>query len=247
MNLSCQAASKNPISLPEPECELTIGWGLWSPYQYRNEQGIPTGLQIELIEQIAKQAECQLNYVLQSFDENQQSIKKGDIDLTMDITITEERQAYGYFSEPYRQEVMALYVKPEFIADCESIGIEAMIRNGIRIGLTKGNIYGDAITQIQTQPALNSKFIYNNSNAESFILLEKGLIDGLIEDPTVLAYNLRKKQMSGLLSACKVTVYEGKVSLMFSKKTVSQDMVKRFDKALEKVKSTIEYQRNWAW
>ncbi|TQV87472.1 substrate-binding periplasmic protein [Aliikangiella coralliicola] len=229
------------------QCELTLGWGDWAPYQFVEQGDSPTGLQIDLVKQIAEQANCELKFVRQPFSQNIQSVRDGSVDFTMDTTVTAERQKYALFSEPYRQEVLVLYVKPQFVNQCSGKSFSDIVKSGVRIGLTQGNIYGDSVSKVQNTPQLNKKLVYANKNANLIDLLKSDRLDGFFEDPTVLSYSLRKNNLSGALKSCKITVYSGTVSFMFSKKTVSEKLVSRFNQALRKVKKTESYLMNWAW
>lgn len=44
-----------------------------------------------------------------------------------------------------------------------------------------------------------------------------------------------------------LTLINGDVSLMFSRKSVSHKIVERFNRALVKIKQSEEYQSNWEW
>ena len=67
-------------------CNLILGWDHWPPFQYLNEKKQPKGYQIELVKRIAALAGCKIDFILQTFEQNQQSIREGKIDLTLDIT-----------------------------------------------------------------------------------------------------------------------------------------------------------------
>lgn len=233
--------------LDKQNCQLKVGWGLWAPYQFPDEQGKPVGLQIELIKKIALEAGCQLTFTLQTFEQNQQSLKNGNIDLTLDTTITKKRQQYGHFSIPYRQEILILYVKPELENRCKNESIRSMINNGVRLGLTRGNVYGQMVSEIQQIPKLNKKLVYSAQNAQHYELFAQGQLDGFFEDPTVMAFNLRNQNKLNSLKSCHITVYSGEISLMFSKKSVSPKIVSRFNQAIKKVKQTPEYINKWIW
>ena len=240
-------AESEPEANPDKTCHISVGWGDWPPYQYLDQNNQVTGLQIELLDKIAERANCQLSYKLQSFEENQRGVAQGSIDMTPDITITEQRKTFAYFSAPYRQEILALYLRSDLHERCETSTIKEMLNDGLRIGLTRGNIYGEEISRLQKIPEFNKKFTYNNKNNLHLELVEKGLLDGFFEDPTVMAYNLKLIEKTGWLKACQVTVSSGSVSLMFSKKSVPLDIVQRFDRALEKIKLTDYYRSIWGW
>ena len=241
------ATEAEHISLPlDGGCILRLGWGDWPPYQTLIDDE-PKGIQIDLIKQIAHEADCKLTFKLQSFTQNQEGIKNGTIDITLDTTVTPERSQYGYFSEPYRNEVLALYVRPEFIEACQTDSIRSLVKNGLRLGVTRDNIYGETLALVQADPELNQKLVYRDLNTHHFTLLKQNKIDGLVEDPMVMAYSLRHDSAIGQLEVCRVTVSSSSVSLMFSKKTISQELVARFNKALKKIKSQKDYKKNWSW
>ena len=241
-------SSSLPISVSgESKCRLTVGWGDWPPYQYLSSNSEPQGIQIKLLKQIANEANCELTFKLQTFTQNQQSIKEGSIDVTLDTTITESRKAFAYFSQPYRNEVMALYVRPKFMSECKINPLSIMIKNGFRMGVTKDNLYGTAISEIQRTPDLDKRLVYRDKNSQHFELFKNDLIDGLIEDPAVMAYKMRNDIRIGDLTACKIAVSSSPVSLMFSKRTITRSILNRIDEAIAKVKQTSDYKKDWAW
>ena len=241
-------------------CHLKLGWGEWPPYQYLPSKANqippspneiartqPQGIQIDLIREIATEAGCELSYVLQSFTENMASIKDGTIDLTLDSTITEQRKLFAYFSEPYRNEVLVLYVRPKFLQQCQSQSLKSLVAKGLRLGLTSGNLYGKVITDLQEDAQLNTKLIYQEKNSQNLEKLKTDELDAVLEDPAVMAYQLRRQKLIGSMKSCKVTVQSEPVSIMFSKKTVPIEVLKRFNAALIKIKQTEHYLANWSW
>jgi len=227
-------------------CRLNVGWGDWPPYQTLSSAG-PEGVQINLIKAIADEAGCQLEFTLQTFTENQKSVRNGTVDMTLDTTITAERQQYAYFSAPYRNEVLALYVRPKYVKPCQSESVAELIEGGLRLGMTRENYYGETIAKLQSIPQINNKIIYRDKNSEHFQLFIENKIDAFIEDPLVMAYKMRNDDKIGRLKSCKVAVSSSPVSLMFSKKTVSPQLVNRINAALEKIKKTKWYQQQWQW
>lgn len=229
------------------DCTLTLGWGNWPPYQSSIEPAHPFGIQIDLVKQIAQTANCSLKFKRNSFQENLEAVQSGSVDFIMDTSITEERKAYGYFSDPYRLEVLALYLKPEFTEQCNKSSFAGLIQNGARIGMNQGNIYGKEVTEAQSKPELNKKLVYAENHKMLYQYFAEGKIDGFFDDPTVLSYKMRRNNQSGKLKLCKVSQYSSTVSFLFSKKTTTPQLVTRFNQALDKVKKTKEYKANWGW
>jgi len=228
-------------------CRLVLGWGEWPPYQSSINPSYPYGLQINLVKQVADAANCSLIFKKNSFEGNLQAVKNGEVDFIMDTSITKERKEFGYFTNPYRQEVLALYLKPKFSSECSNTSFESLIQSGIRIGMNRGNIYGKEIAILQSNPELNDKLVYAPNHKSLYQLFDEGKIDGFFDDPMVLAFKLRMSDKSGELTLCKVSQNSSSVSFLFSKKSSSIEMVNRFNEALEEVKETKEYKENWGW
>ncbi|TQV76916.1 amino acid ABC transporter substrate-binding protein [Aliikangiella marina] len=244
--LSIGEKDANAQSQPQEDCHIKIGWGDWPPYQF-TENGEPKGIQIDLIKQIGEAANCKLSFISQNFPDNQQGIRDGTIDMTFDTSVTEEREKFALFSSPYRNEVLALYVRPKYMEACKSQPVAALIESGMRLGITRGNIYGETIRSIQSTPELNSKLIYRDDNTEHYKLFAENQLDAFVDDPAVMAFMIRNNPKTGPLKVCKIAVSSSPVSLMFSKKTVTQATVERFNSAIARVKQTPEYIKNWAW
>lgn len=238
-------ANASPPGVTE-SCEITIGWGDWPPYQYL-ESNEPKGIQIDLIKQIGKMANCRLKFVSQNFDDNQRGIEEGTIDMTFDTSITPEREKFALSSIPYRNEVLALYVRPQFMDACKTSPVSELIEKGMRLGITRGNIYGESIKYLQDTPALNKKLIYRNDNSEHYKLFAEDKLDAFVDDPAVMAFMIRNNPSTGILRVCKIAVSSSTVSLMFSKKTVAPYIVERFNRAIELVKEPPDYVKHWGW
>ena len=237
--------NKLPVSIDN--CKLVLGWGSWPPYQWSNNDSPPQGLQITLVKQIAKQANCELSFVKQSFSENIEAVRNGSVDFIMDTSVTDYRKEFGHFTILYRFEAMVLYVKPDFIKYCQNKDIYEVLESGIKIGMNRGNIYGEEITKVQNDSKFQGNFVDSATNDGLYELFKSGSIDGFFEDPTVMAYNLRKKDMLKQLEACKVTQNSATVSFLFSKKTTEQAFVSHFNQAIEQVKQTKAYRELWSW
>jgi len=233
--------------LSSNSCQLKVGWGIWPPYQYLSETDEPKGVQITLLNAIAQQANCQFEYIQQPFSQNVEDIKTGKIDMMADTTITQERQEFAHFSAPYRSEIMILYVKREKLASCKNLSMMELLDEGFKLGLTQGNLYGKEVIKLQNNDRYLDNIVYLEENKESLNAILNNQIDGYFEDPAVHAYESKRNGLGGLIVSCKIEVYAGKVSLMFSKKTVDLKTVEKINLALSIIKKSDHYINNWEW
>ncbi|WP_185964277.1 substrate-binding periplasmic protein [Aliikangiella marina] len=227
-------------------CNLTVGVADWPPYQYF-EKGKAKGIQVELIRQIAQAANCRLEIVNKRYFQSLKAVEDGTIDFTLNATETDSRRRFGLFSVPYRNEILVLYARRSFREKCNQGSIEKLLKEGFRLGLQKRMVYGPAITRIQNTPALNKKITYFEHTGQDIEFVKENNLDGIVEDPVMISYKARMSTNQDKLYSCQIVVSSSPVSLIFSKKTVSPAIVKRFDQAIQAVRQSSEYQKYWRW
>ena len=236
-----------PLNAAE-SCSLTLGMSNWLPYQAISADGKPHGLQVELIEQIAAQADCKIKYRSMTFQAGLKELEQGTVDFMVNATPSDERRKIAQFSIPYRNEFLLLYSTKKYLAKCQSMSLEELIRDGFRLGIQYQLYYGEELRLIQQSPELNKLLRYVESNVQHVDLVESEHLDGIIDDPVVVSYRSAKNpQRSGILKSCPIQISTSPVSLMFSKKSVSAEMVERFNQAIVEVQRTHAYQKRWSW
>ncbi len=231
--------------IPNPGCQLTLGWDLVKPYQYFDSADRVVGLQMELIRAIMLELECELILYKNDWNALLDKLNKGEIDFMADMTITDDRRLIGYFSAPYRKETYSLYVRKSERHKYQQNSIEELVKKGFRLGLTDGFLYGKDIESLKSHPDYKSLLTMSDRNYQNYNLLLQDRIDGLLEDSLVAGYTLREMEISHLIEGIPSEVHGGEISFMFSKKTVSPSLVKAFNQALTKVKQTDLYKKHW--
>ncbi|MBI2383509.1 MAG: amino acid ABC transporter substrate-binding protein [Gammaproteobacteria bacterium] len=219
---------------PAPACKLTVGWDPWEPYQYEDADGTVRGMDIEIVELLAKDVGCEPRYLRGNWLEFLQKLKDGEVDVLLAGTVIPERERYAWFSQPYRQESFALFVRKDDLAATQDKDLQALAAAGKRIGITEGYYYGADVNRMAYESPLSKSFVSASVVELNYSRLADGTIDALLDDPFVGAAVLRRKGLSGTIVRHPLSIASGKVSLMFSRKSVSEDQVKRFDAALAK-------------
>lgn len=228
-------------------CLLDVGMVDWRPYQYFLDSGGAAGIQIELLEEIAKNAECQLNYIYSKPTDSIAQIKTGKIDMIISATKTKNRDEFAYFSVPYRNEMLVLYSTAKYAESCNKKSLVEMIGSGFRLGLQTGSVYGELAIEIQSNAELNKKIKYFKHIIPSQEFMQENNLDGVFGDPFSISFQAKLNDNFKHLHWCRKTMSTSPVSLMFSKKTVSKATVDKFNKAIETVKETDLYISNWIW
>ena len=225
-----------------PSCQLTIGWDPWEPYQYQDVGGSVKGLDIELVEAMAERADCGLMYAENDWAALLNRIREGAVDVILGATKTEDRDSYAHFSEPYRSESFGLYVRSGEAGNYSEKTLRDLLDKSFKIGVTNQYIYGDEVVTLQDDPNYSSKFHAVSVGEANFEGLRNFEIDGFLEDPFVAAAVIRRKGLHRDIEAHPIVIETGEVQLMFSRASVSDDVINRFNAALVELKQDGTYE-----
>ncbi len=225
------------------KCELTMGWDPWEPYQYLTPDNQVQGLEIDLINSIAKQAGCKVKFVQDDWMKLLAGIKSGKVDLLGGASRTSGREKFASFSSPYRHESFVLYVRTGDVEKYSGKSLTELLDNEFRLGVTESYIYGHDVSGIQDNEAYSSQLVTVPVTEVNYYNLTQNQIDGFLEDPFVAGYTIKRKGLIGQISASTTVVHSGDVSILFSKTSVKPEIVHAFNKGIESIKASGEYQK----
>ena len=225
-------------------CHLTMGWDPWEPYHFMNPVGEINGLDVEIVSAIAADANCEVSFKRDSWANLLQGIRDGSIDLISGATLTPERETYAYFSEPFRMETFALFVRAEERDQYVGKDLRTLMDAGMRVGITDAYIYGDEVRAMQDDPEYTELFFPADVSGTSASRLLDGQIDGFIEDIFVASSMIRRRGLEEEIVTHPVNIGgSNAVRLMFSRSSVDEDLVTRFDQSLVHLRDNGEYDR----
>ncbi|NQD35718.1 amino acid ABC transporter substrate-binding protein [Permianibacter sp. IMCC34836] len=227
------------------DCQLVMGWDPYEPYQYADQDGTVRGLDVELVSEMAKQAGCSLSFVQKDWSGLISDLRAGTVSVLAGASKVAERESFALFSQPYRQEMFALYVRAGEQDKWQGDSLAELVgpAKKMRIGITDGYVYGPDIDQLLDDAALGKQFVSAPfSEAHAANLLDRK-IDGMLEDPFVATAMIRRKSLSDDINRADLQIKTGDVSLMFSKASVAPDTVKAFDAALAAMRADGRYQQ----
>lgn len=226
------------------ECTLKVGWETWIPYSYEDAEGRVTGLDIDLLRAMAKQAGCELSFFEVPWGRLLEELRHGNlVQMAKGASYTSERASYAWFSDPYRTEVMELFMPREDLNQYTFTAFEDMIDAGFRLGVGRDHYYGEAFAQAMKNPSFQRLTQEVTTDIQNIKKLEIGRIDGFLSDRYVAAHLLRERGPTGWVQAHPMYVNSNGVHLMFSKQAVQPETVARFNAALEGLKESGEYDR----
>lgn len=217
-----------------PTADLRFGWYEWDPYQYRNEQGALTGLDVQLMRTAAARADLTVEFEPRAWDRQLLALQRGEQDVTVGFK-TDTRASYAHFSEPLRYETNVLYVRRGSSFNFEDqAGLMRAVRNGtFRLGVVAGYAYGpDSMRNFLTEPAVADKLINAADDQANFRRLFADDIDGFLTDRTVAATVAWRNDWQDQVREHPAYQNREPIYLIYSKASVDPQTVAAVDRAL---------------
>jgi len=238
--LTPSEASESPsaVATAPAACTLTLGWEPRAPYYFEDADGGVRGLDFERVKAIAEGASCTLELESGQGSELLEGLKRGSIDILAGSTANTERGAFAHFSVPYREDSFKLYIRTgesEFLAGNTFFEV---LENGPHVGVVKGYYYGNDVSAEQFGGEFEQFFAPAvDAHANLRALVEMG-VDVALEDPQVASALLSRHGWQDRVELHPLDLGSNPVSLMFSRASVDDALVQRFNQNIEKLKGT---------
>lgn len=222
------------------DCSLTSTWEPWEPYQYQDGDNI-TGLDNDLVKAIFKQADCQINFVKRPWARALKEIEAGSIDLASGASMNDERQQYGHFSIPYRDETMVLMIRKGDASKYDLRKITDIASIKFELGVVRDYYYGEDHKAGLEDPVYKKKVSEVKDDTANLKKLAAKRIDGILIDKYVGPYLAKQEGIYDQLEVHPVYINSDNIYVMFSKKSVTPNFVDSINAAIDTLKDNGEF------
>lgn len=226
---SGQTAGSSAIS-------LRGGWYEFAPFQAAipGKTAGAEGLDITILADVVRAAGMEVHLQHRSWRDQLDDLEAGRADVAMGAFKPSDGDGRFHYSAPYRQARIAFFVREEDEGRYDLGNAAEMLRgeSAFRFGLVAGRLFQDAeLNAAIAQARSEGRVVLAQTEEENLRTLVAGRIDGFIADRMGVAATILK---TGLKSRTAETVLPGTagVRLIFSRKTVSPEMVERLDTAI---------------
>lgn len=236
-----QAAA--PAEQPDAECRLKMGWDPWPPFHYSGVGGEMAGFDVELVTAMAREAGCELDFERDSWAALLGHVREGSVDLITGATVTEAREEFALFSDPFREEEFGLYIRTGEAGRWSADTLQELMAQGFRLGVTDAYVYGDVVQEVLDDPDFAAQ-VHDSRFGEANIsrLLERE-IDGFIDDVFAATTMIRRLGYEGAISQHGMSLGpRGEVRIMYSQVSISPELVERMNDSLANLKASGEYE-----
>lgn len=237
-----KAQPQTPAALPLADCLMRLGYEAWEPYQYQSVDQTAAGLDIEIIQAIAKEMNCRLEFRQGSWTDLIALLKKGELDLLPGASKTAARETFAHFSEPYRQEKFVLFIRSTDTALLQYTSLPDLLAAGKKVGIVSDYYYGETVADLYSDAQFSNAFVESPLSELNLKRLQDEEIDAMFEDSLVGSAMLRRKGMTEQIGQHSIDLGQTDVYLMFGKNTINESQVSAFNQALAAIKQNGTYQ-----
>ncbi|WP_179188770.1 substrate-binding periplasmic protein [Kiloniella majae] len=211
------------------------------PYQYVPKNSVPTGLDIDVVKSVMSEMGCEYNLLLMPSKRAQMLLKRGMLDIMPAASVTVERSAYAYFSEPYRDETVAMFVRSSDYEQYKGYKLRDAVDKKLSITAGLGGWYGPEYGE-EKQRAVDSGVLRLNAETEVRIQqLLNNRVDMVIADMYVGYHHAIEAGRLNAIRPLPHLLNADPVHFMLSKESVSPGFVAKFNIALAAVLDSEKY------
>jgi len=207
----------------------------YPPFFMQDEKGKWSGLSIELVEALLKEAGYTPDYKPLPFARALSYMKEGTIDMMLNMTMTEERKAFMNFIGPQLDEAVVLVVRKD--SDFKITSLNDLKKLPKSIGIERGRVYGKAFEEKKAaDEAFSSKLKTVTEVDSNEKLLEAGRISAFPGYGYNSFYQIKTNPLYKNFKTHPFIISQDWVYFGFSKKSVSPEQLQKFQQAYDSVK-----------
>lgn len=234
-----------PLALPgakawaeDGKAALRIGWSDYPPFQRPGANGGPQGLDIELLELLAAAAGERLQWLRRPWARQMADAAQGELDLIPSATPTPERLGFAEFTQPYRNERVALL---GLVGSMPLHRLADLKGRPVKIGFIRGVAFPVAVRRELEDPELQRLLQPLYANDLTLSALRGRRVDYVIDDPATLLHRAVREPGEPLEVVLELAV--APVHLLVARRALEHrpDLIARLNQGLQRARQQPEW------
>lgn len=201
------------------------------------------GLSVELLQRLAKEVNCTIEFVNIPWLRSIQQLESGEIDVLSHLSISPQREQHFSFIGPHHIEAIYLIGDPTRLPVLTAL---EQLTSGVDFGSIAqlhGAYYGEDFKRLSEQPLLARQLVSISSIQDKLALLRAGRVNAILEDDSVLHYWQQHHYPDADKYQALMMVYDSPVYFGFSKRSVSEQKQAELRRAWHKLYDNGELQK----
>ena len=218
---------------------LRIGYDDSPPNRYTDKDGNPKGYDIEYLSNILDAANIDYQFYNYPWKRIVRHIETGQLDIAMSAAKLEEREKFAFFSEEiFKLSSNILFIEKSYTEQFKELNALSLLPSiPAQIGVMRGTCYSDEYQSLLSDSNFVKKLVALNDVRQALNLAITGRIAGFIATREVAMYELALRcQSHNFVEVYDLLKNESTASfLMYSKKTMSRDLVNKIDQVMKRL------------
>jgi len=223
--------SATPAVAAVCEDPLSAAMANWPPYQINADSGWK-GIEVDFLNELTERMGCQWEVKEMPWSRGLKMIEQGKVDVGTEAGITEERQEFANFSDPYVNFQSSLWVSASDDTNYDSL--KDFLEQGNKLRIKRGFEYGDKVNEMVRETYADQVSAGDNLQ-QNVKMLAAGRTDGTLGNPFVVGYQAKQAGVADKVQK-GVTIQSEPMHIMFSKKSVTQETIEAANKAIAEMK-----------
>ncbi len=172
---------------------ITVRVTEWPPQYFQNNQGVWTGVDVELVKAIIDKAGYKINFIEYPWSRALEELKRGGIDLILSFAKTEEREEYARYIGSHRNITISLIVKSNTDYNINSLDDFITVSNntGKEFGNQANTSWSTEFNERLESDATFANCFFETYKGQSLLDMTKaGRILGFFEDKGNMSYRI---------------------------------------------------------
>ena len=155
------------------------------------------------------------------------------------------RKQYAHFSIPYHTDSFVVFIRASEFHRYKVQEFKQLKELNFKLGGSEGFEYGAEVDEWKRNKTFNHLLSYGASTNQNTIRLLNGELDGVLEDPFVISYKIKSKDIRSQLKSLPIKVIGLRSSFMFSKQTIDKEFIDKFNRAMKSTAHNGKFRKFW--
>lgn len=217
------------FSKPSYSCELSVRTYQFAPFALKDELGHWHGIDMDYTKVLLDSIGCRYEFVEVPWGRGLEMLKMGQIDLMLNVTKTQEREAFIHFVGPQRLEILKFVSLKDSIPEVSQWDQLASLRGSFM--RQRGTFIGPRFEKMLLEhPVIQKRLIYLPTTVARLDFLRKGRAIGFFAEQTFLLNEFDKNPDYGILQMHPIVINQSPVYYGFSKASMTEEQMAKIRK-----------------
>lgn len=196
-----------------------------------------SGLDIEVINAVANEANCQVNFVEVNWARGVKLLNEGQVDLGLNLSFTEERTKNLLLIGPYRTEDMILVVNRDSNYDITNVA--DLVKLPHSVGIQHSTFYGPLTEKMENDRRFAKRFTITNLLAQEqrISMLNKDRISAYVDVKLHVMHLIKYDPLFSEVKIHPFKISQNDIYIGINRKSVPESIQNRLQASMDKLRS----------